>query len=115
MDQERLKEVLSDEEFVKELLDMEEPEQVQEALENKGISVTTGEILQVRDFMKKVESGEIPQEKVEAMANGELSEEELEEVAGGFLPLAIAGVVIGVIFVGTLTASCIDVATRNRW
>ena len=83
MDQARLKEVLSDEEFVKELLTMKTAEQVQDALEDKGISVTTDEIRQVGDFLKRVESGEISQDTVRAIASGELSEAELEEVAGG--------------------------------
>ena len=98
MDQARLREVLSDEEFVKELLSMKSAEQVQDALEDKGITVTTDEIRQVGDLLRKAESGEISQETLEAAASGELSEAELEEVAGGSLTalvLAFVGIVAG--------------------
>jgi len=89
MDQARLKEVLSNEEFVKELLVMKSAEQVQDALEDKGVTVTTDEIHQMGDLIRKVKSGEISQDTVNAIANGELSEAELEEVAGGFVIEAI--------------------------
>ena len=96
MDQARLKEVLSDEEFVKELLTMGTAEQVQDALEDKGISVTTDEIHQAGDLLRKAASGEIPKETLEAAANGELSEAELEEVAGGFgVLLALTLIIVG--------------------
>ena len=98
MDQERLKEVLSDEEFVKELLAMKTAEKVQDALEDKGISVTTDEIRQMGDLLRKAASGEIPKETLEAAANGELSEAELEEVAGGFWGVLL---VLGAIIVGS--------------
>ena len=104
MDQARLKEVLSDEEFVKELLTMKTAEQVQDALEDKGITVTTDEIRQMGDLLRKAASGEIPKETLEAAANGELSEAELEEVAGGawwLLPTiltAVVGTVFGVTY-----------------
>ena len=117
MDQERLKEVLKDEAFVKELLAMEKPEQVQDALEDKGIKVTTDEIRQMGEFLKKAASGEIPRETVEAIAKGELSEAELEKVAGGivFLPLAIFGAVIGGALVADLIYIGVDYAIRHEW
>ena len=111
MDQERLKEVLKDEAFVKELLAMEEPEQVQEALEEKGVPLTLDEIKNLGEFVSKVASGEIPQETVEAMANGELSEAELEEVAGGVVVELI--IVLGVAaFFG---AGMVFEAVEHRW
>lgn len=115
MDQERLKEVLKDEAFVKELLAMEKPEQVQDALEDKGIKVTTDEIRQMGEFLKKVASGEIPRETVEAIAKGELSEAELEKVAGGFLPILILGAVIGTAFAAGLVYMGVDYAIRHEW
>ena len=104
MDQARLKEVLSDEEFVKELLTMKTAEQVQDALEDKGISVTTDEIRQVGDFLKRVESGEISQDTVRAIASGELSEAELEEVAGGSVAAVILFVGLVATFLGSISA-----------
>lgn len=111
MDQEKLKELFSDEEFVKELLAMEEPEQVQNALEDKGISVTTDEIQKVGELLRKVNSGEISQETLEAAASGELSEEELEEVAGG-------SIIVGLVFLGFLGLSiggAYAVKNADRW
>ena len=63
---------------------MEKPEDVQIALEKKGIELTLDEIRQIGEFMRKIQNGEISQEQVQRMADGELSEDELEEVAGGF-------------------------------
>lgn len=103
MNQERLKEVLSDETFVKELMEMKTAEQVQDALDDKGISVTTDEIRQMGEFLRKVKSGEISQETINAMANGELSEEELEEVAGGvfwWVPVLVVSVLMGAAIYG---------------
>ena len=82
--QEKLQEVLSDEAFAKELLQMEKPEDVQVALEKKDIDLTLDEIRQIGEYMNKVQNGEISQEQVQSMVDGELSEDELEEVAGGF-------------------------------
>ena len=104
MDQARLNEVLSDEEFVKELLTMKTAEQVQDALEDKGVSATTDEIRQMGDFLRKVASGEISQDTVNALANGELSEEELEEVAGGSVAAVILFVGLVATFLGSISA-----------
>ena len=82
--QEKIQEALSDETFAKELFNMEKPEDVQIALEKKGIELTLDEIRQIGEYMLKVQNGEISQEQVQRMADRELSEDELEEVAGGF-------------------------------
>ena len=97
MDEKRLKEVFSDEAFVKELLGLEEPMQVQELLKEKGIEFTEDEIIVLRDeiirLFKKVEDG------------GELSLEQMDEAAGGVFisSTAIAGVIVGaaVLIVGS--------------
>ena len=82
--QEKLQEVLSDEAFAKELLKMEDVEDVQIALEKKDIEMSLDEIRQAGNIMKKLQSGELSLEQAQNMADGELSEDELEEVAGGF-------------------------------
>ena len=99
MDTEKIKEVLSDESFVKELLETENVEDVQAKLAAKGVDLSTDEIKQIGDTIVKVAEGEITQEQLEKAANGELSEEELEQVAGGVL-----GVVIFLCMVGGLAA-----------
>ncbi len=87
--------MLSDEKFAKELLQMEKPEDVQIALEKKGIELTLDEIRQIGEFMRKIQNGEVSQEQVQRMADGELSEDELEEVAGGCIIMTILGILVG--------------------
>ena len=60
-----------DETFVKGLFALETPEEVQAALRGRGVEMTVGEIVKLRDSMAKHQSG------------GPLSESELESVAGG--------------------------------
>jgi hypothetical protein len=116
MDQEKLKEVLSDEAFVKKLLAMEKPEDVQDALEDKGVEMSLDDIKQIGEIIRKVQSGEISQEQLERAADGELSEDELEGVSGG-LVLTILGIV-GIVFcAGAVATSAVVVtrATRGSW
>ena len=75
----KLEEVLKDEGFVKSLLEMENPEDVQTALAEKDIEVTLEELASARDLLSKY--GE---------KGSELSEDELEEVSGG----VITGIII---------------------
>ena len=51
MNMDKMREVFSDEEFVKGLFELETPEEVQAALEEKEIELSTGEICQMRDFL----------------------------------------------------------------
>ena len=95
MNEEKLKEVLSDDAFVKELLAMEKPEDVQAALEEKGVEFTLDDIKQIGEVIRKVQSGEISQEQVERAANGELSEDELEGVSGGILLTTLLWITAG--------------------
>ena len=80
MNTEKIKEVFSDEAFVKSLFELESTAEVQAALKEKGVEMTEEEILGIRDLLIKVESGKISAEQLE---NGELSDELLEQVAGG--------------------------------
>jgi hypothetical protein len=107
MDEEKLREVLSDEDLVKELLMMENEEQVQKALEEKGVELSLDMIRQAGEFIRKVQDGEISQEQAQRLADGELTEDELEEVSGGlafilFLLFGgsaiLSGVIIGEAF-----------------
>ena len=60
-----------DETFVKDLFAMETPEEVQAALRGRGVEMTVGEIVKLRDGVAQRQSG------------GPLSDSELESVAGG--------------------------------
>lgn len=73
--QAKLQELLADEAFAKELLSMEKYEDVQDALEERGVELSLDEIRRLAENVQKAQSGE--------MDDGELSEDELGEVAGG--------------------------------
>jgi lactobin A/cerein 7B family class IIb bacteriocin len=100
MNEERIKEVFSDEAFVKELLSKETPEEVQAMLEDKDIEVSIAEIVKLRELLEK--KAEDP--------NAELSDEDLEDVSGGCL-----GVAVIASFVVCFGAPIVDSATGGRW
>lgn len=118
MDQEKLKELLKDENFAKELFSQDNPEDVQKLLEEKGVEISTADIRQIAEILKKVSSGEISQEQLEKAANGELSEDELEDVAGGILPFLIPIAILwGATGAGLIggAAGITHEATSRRW
>ncbi len=91
MEKEQLKTIMTPE-FIQELMDLETAEDVQKAMEQKGISLSIPEINKLQSMLESQASGE-----------GELSESDLEEVAGGGL-------------VQTLTDFFLDgVDAMNRW
>jgi len=63
--------VFQDETFVMGLFELETPEEVQAALRGRDVEMTVAEIMNLRDYMAKQQSG------------GALSDSELESVAGG--------------------------------
>jgi len=110
MNEAAIREVFSDENFVKGLFELETPEEVQIALRQKDISLSIEEIVKVRELMlKRLEKG------------AELSDEELESVTGGSVTV-IAGVII-LVGVATLLgatslggiAYCTNILTHGRW
>ena len=113
MDNHRIIEVFSDETFVKELLEMDSPAQVQAALKQKDIDMTEDEILVLRD--------EIVRQAQKLADGGELSLEELDEVAGGGAlvggAFVAAVIVLGVAgMVGTIASTVIGAAFKaRRW
>ena len=75
----QVQKVFSDEAFVKSLLELEEPEDVQAALKDKGIDCTIDEIKQLGEKINKAVETYLAQQ------NGDdLSIEQLDDVAGGF-------------------------------
>ena len=122
MNMEKIKEVFSDEAFVKNLFELESAGEVQAALKEKGIEFSEEEIISIRDFLLKVEESDITKEQLEKwtvqLEDGELSEEELEIVAGG-VAIETVGFVVGCaiiayVAVGFLTLSIMD-AVERRW
>ena len=100
MDKERIKEIFSDEEFVVELLGLENPEDAQVLLKTKGIDL---ELDQVRKM------GEIINKQLNAVATeeGEISEEYLEDVSGGWFAIVMPII--------TTIATCIYKSIKCRW
>lgn len=110
MNEERIKEIFSDEAFVKQLLEQEEPEQVQVLLAEKEIDLSIEEIVKVQDIVEKQLNGE---ENLE-----ELSDDDLENVSGGVgaafaIGLIVAGVVGTGAFAGLMAG--LRSAFRRRW
>lgn len=70
MNEQKIKELFSDEQFVKELLDLETPEEVQAVLADNDVDFSIEDIIKLKELLIKKEADE-------------LSDEELEEVAGG--------------------------------
>ena len=89
MNEATIREVFSNEEFVKGLFQLEMPEQVQQALRQKDITLSVDEIVKIRELLlKRLETGE------------ELSEEELESVNGGAVVTCV--LLIAALFAGAL-------------
>lgn len=87
MNEEKMKEVFSDEEFVKDLFTSKSFEEAQGKLKGKGIDVSIDEIKTVYGFIKK---------RI-ADKDCELTDEELESVAGGGTPTFLGGLSIMVV------------------
>ena len=104
MNEERIKEVFSDEEFVKELFSKETPEEAQAMLAEKDIDLTVEELIQLRELIIK---------KAQQTDNDEeLCDDDLEDVAGGsVILLGIA--VYGIAAIGV--AAIIHVFSNGRW
>ena len=126
MNMEKLKEVFSDEAFVKSLFELETAAEVQAALQAKGVELTEEQILGIRDLLGEVEGGKISVEQLEQwaaqMESGELTDEMLEQVSGGSVAVGVGTIIglvaVGVIIVGAIVTSLtllIKSACEERW
>ena len=100
-----VKEVFSDEAFVKELLAMESPEEAQAALKAKGVEISIEELegINVMLVAKLSESGE-------------LSLDDLDNAAGGVVTAAVIGGVALLGLLGVLGGSMVIAgAVTRRW
>lgn len=103
MTEQKIKEIFSDEAFVASLMEMETPEEVQKALAERGLDLSTEEIEKIRETA--------------ASQEGELSDDALEGVAGGSLTAIICGLIIGGAAAGGLFSlgKAVNNWTRRRW
>lgn len=70
--EEKIKELVEDQEFVKKLLSCEEPEQVQKLFADNGVEISLEDVKALGKALAAM-----------AESDGELSEDDLEAVAGG--------------------------------
>ena len=89
----KLKELVKDEAFMKELFSKNNNEDARAFLLKNGLDMTAEEIDQLTEIMKKLKSGELTTEEIEKNASVELTPDELEQAAGG--DLICACIVVG--------------------
>lgn len=100
MEQEKMKTLLENQEFVSGILEMETPEEVSAAFAKEGLTVTSEELVKAREQIAA------------SQTNGELSETDLEDVSGGFL---IAYTLATWAFTGGVTIGIVERITDKRW
>ena len=106
MNEERIKEVFADEEFVKELFSKETPEEAKALLEEKDIDISIEELVKLKDIIIA---------KLQAVENGEsaeLTEADLENIAGGTFGISVVIAIVGIL---VLCSGVTIVKTTNRW
>jgi hypothetical protein len=87
----KFQELMADEAFVKGMIALKEPEDVQKYLADAGVEASIDEIKALGDIVSGLISGEVSKEEVELFfgakekerSGEELTEDELEAVAGG--------------------------------
>lgn len=122
MDINKLKDVLSDKTFVEQLLSMEDEEQVQVALKEKGIDITLQQIDEIKDYIDRYQNNQLSEqeknllEAAQKNINGQLSDEELESVSGGIVVIdtLIVALFIGIIVGGGIYETVKSIR-RSRW
>ena len=83
MNEERIKKIFADEEFVKELFSKETPEEAQALLAEKDIDVSIEELVKLKDLVvAKLQAAENSE-------SAELTEADLEDVAGGTFGISV--------------------------
>ncbi len=98
---EKIKEIFSDEQFVNQLMEMDSVQEVQAALHEKSLDFSEEELNTIRETLIKIsENGDT-----------ELSDEELEDVAGGLIPFAVAAVAM----IGGCTAGGLAIFSIREW
>jgi len=106
MNEERIKGIFADEEFVKELFSKETPEEAQALLAEKDIDVSIEELVKLKDLVvAKLQAAENSE-------SAELTEADLEDVAGGTFGISVVIAIVGILY---LCGSVTLIKTTNRW
>ena len=103
METTKIEQIFSDEAFTNSILEMESPEEVQKALDEKGLSLSLEEIHAIKSSL--------------SAADGELDEEDLESVSGGSVlaVISVIGAVAGLAGSTLGLAQKVNNWTRRRW
>ena len=105
MNEEKMKEVFSDEEFVKEFFSKETPEEAQAMLAEKDIEVSVEDLIKLNEILeKKAQSAEDSEE---------LTDDDLENVAGG--ELAFCLITLAVLAFTAIVAAIGSKESGQRW
>lgn len=87
----KIQEVFSDQAFVREMLDADSIETVQQMLSARGIDMSLSEIELMGELLEEYQNGTLTGESLTKLINGcELTEDELDNVAGGTPPVVEA-------------------------
>ncbi len=98
---EKLQQLMQDEKFLKEILDLETIEEVQHAFKEKGVNISTEDLKSVRELIIKFIDN-----------NYELSEEELEEICGGSAITGILIFILKAILAGIITGGATQLTKK---
>ncbi len=103
----KMKELMQDEAFVKELCAKANAEELRTCFGEHGIEMSPEEINQIIECAGKVRSGGIDPEAFRDADPEKMSLDDLDQVAGGVVPFIVVGViaVVGVGAVGYLAAT----------
>ena len=116
MNNEKIKALFGNEEFVKGLFSKKTAEEAQAFFEDNGVLVSLDDVKDLGSTFGKIAKGEIAAQDLEKAVNGELSEDELAEVAGGEICALTAiaiGIGIGAVVGGGGTAA--GIAIEKNW
>lgn len=99
----RIKEIFTDQEFARKVLEMETAEEVQQALRDKGVDISVEEIEAIhKQILQNLERGE------------ELDKDQLKNVAGGVVITAAMAIGAAISAAIQATATGLHFA-RKRW
>lgn len=73
MNEKKIRELIEDKEFAKELFESKSFEEAQEKLKGKGLDMSIDEIKSALNAIKKLQEGELSDEALESVAGGSMS------------------------------------------
>jgi lactobin A/cerein 7B family class IIb bacteriocin len=101
MNEAHVKELFENQEFVQSIMELETPEEVQEALAKENVDISLEEVQQIYNLLINHEAGD-----------RELTAEELESVNGGFVLALVIGIII---MAATMVTTGVMEERRRRW